>query len=110
MRATLRLSSPAWLAAPQCTSSIHRRVDAAAGHQPAEGVGRQVVGSDVGQAAPDLPGGSAAGIDDEDRGHGAPPSLGAGAGPGPRSLYRGAAAASEPCSAIISAHSGSMNR
>ena len=51
-----------------------RRVHSAAGDEAAEGVGRQIVGTNVGQAPTDLPHRSAAGIDDEHCGHRPPPS------------------------------------
>ena len=51
MRPTLRLSSPAWLAAPRITSSIAAGVDAVALDEGADHMGRHVVGAHAGERA-----------------------------------------------------------
>ena len=55
MRATLRLSSPAWLMHPMRTSSTSRRVHAGPVHERTDGVCREIVGPDAGQRPPCLP-------------------------------------------------------
>ena len=61
MRATLRLSSPAWFAQPRTTSSICRRVDVCPLDRRPHGVRREIVGPHAGEGAAVTPYGRANG-------------------------------------------------
>ena len=67
MRATLRLSSPAWLASPKYTSST--RLELVALGQRAHDGRRQIVGPRAGQRAAELADRGANGVADEDLRH-----------------------------------------
>ena len=69
MRATLRLSSPAWLAQPSSTSSMACGVDPGASHQRADDDRRQVVGAHLGQRAAVPADRRPQRVDDEDLAH-----------------------------------------
>ena len=82
MRATLRLSSPAWLAQPKSTSLTARPVDAGiARHQRLDRQRAEVVGADARQRAAVAAERGADGVADEGvLGHGGPPRSGREAG------------------------------
>ena len=69
MRATLRLSSPAWLAAPKMTSSTASWGDAGALERGAEDERGEVVGARVGEGAAIAPEGRADAADEKGIGH-----------------------------------------
>ena len=76
MRATLRLSSPAWLAQPKITSSTaSQSTDGIARHQRAGADGGEVVGADVVQGAAVAADRRADGVADIGVGHGDPPII-----------------------------------
>ena len=70
MRATLRLSSPAWLAQPRITSSIRSAGRAGAVEQAADGRRGEIVGPDLGQRAAGAADRGADGVEDVGVGHG----------------------------------------
>ena len=65
MRPTLRLSSPAWFAAPRMTSSIALGVDAGPLEQGADRVRGHVVGPHLAQGAAVAAEGRAQAVDDD---------------------------------------------
>ncbi len=72
MRATLRLSSPAWLAQPSTTSSSAARLErSVALQQCGDGKRGQVIGAHGRQRASVAPDGRTDGVADESLGHGA---------------------------------------
>ena len=70
MRATLRLSSPAWLAQPRITSSILSAGSEARSSRPRIAAGGEVVGADLGERAAGAADRGADGVEDVGVGHG----------------------------------------